>query len=161
MKKTSLEEQLRFVPNDTFGTEYFDGKPYITSEAFRILGNKGLEFIDKKIKQIIQNRIEIFGISEQGYHGFDTIASFIDFKNRVFIELDDYPTHHLFPEDEDIHTGETRIELERNAAKGDYLIRIEPCATNLIKDSSIENIIKFKFKKEYRNLPFLNNFDFE
>jgi len=82
-----LKNRFLFVPCPENSRSLFDGKPCPTKDAYNILGKRGVKHLDKKIKQLIDYRVEMFGKRLHNSHGFPPLVTFLDTTKRRLINL--------------------------------------------------------------------------
>ena len=153
-----------FVPNHYLnGSALFEGYPCPTKEVFNDIGLEGVEYLDKKIKKVIEYRIELFGIRLFNIHGLHNNVKVFDKKLRNYICLSVFNTHN------DLHHVEastTRIrELHDKKLKqpGNYILayfdgfgshgdsvgqEVDSILKNIPGDSELFHRTEFKLKDE-------------
>lgn len=125
------------MPELSFGNYTYEEKPCPSKDVYDILGDEGVEFIDKKIKELIKYRIEMFGKRVKKTHGFYMEQKFIDFKTKSILTLPvigrEYLSGDYIYDKKDANNESLFIE-------GNYFIGIDKEATEEIKDFTIEKI---------------------
>jgi len=83
-----MQKRFRIQPQLAFGPYTFNGKPCPSKEVYAILGKKGVDLLDKKIKRLMQYRIEMFGHRDYGTYGFYLAEQVIyDLKTKSVFSL--------------------------------------------------------------------------
>ena len=93
MNILSKDNDFIYVPERRFGAETFEGIPCPTEEAFKLIGNEGLETIRDKIATMLEWRKEMHGQEQAEHYGFHAIQKFIDVKNEIVLKIGDVINH--------------------------------------------------------------------
>lgn len=86
--KSEFEKRFFFRPEyHPNGKFLYEGQPCPTIRVRRYLGKKGVEFLDKKIKEMIAARVEMFGARFDNSHGLPSELTFLDKTKKAIIQV--------------------------------------------------------------------------
>lgn len=79
------KERFKFIPyfDVANGSSTFEGEPCPSKEVIKLIGLKGLKKLDKKIKRLVEARIEMFGRRCDNLHGFSSEEDIYDTKKNI------------------------------------------------------------------------------
>lgn len=87
MKNNVEDNNLIYIPEDMKGKHLFDGIPCPTIEVHDLIGDKGVEKIHNKMKQMLEWRKTMFGEKTKENYGFTALERFVDVQNEIVLAV--------------------------------------------------------------------------
>lgn len=104
-----MSDRLIYIPDRLNGQSEFRGECIVSSDAYDLLLEEGVDFIKKKLNEIVDYKKQIYGFGHIGYYGLHFTQRFYDLKNRIGIEVKEIIGEgvHQYTEQETLFWNET------------------------------------------------------
>ncbi len=121
------KERFKFIPyyDVTNGSSTFKGKPCPSKEVIKLIGLKGLKKLDKKIKSLLQARVEMFGKRRNNLHGFSVTEFLYDTKKNIVFRIMEIIDNEGYSLNGGIEIPSKDIYSEKLREKGNYYVMVE------------------------------------
>ena len=81
------EERILYVPNTREGVHLFNGEPTASQKVLNIIGQSGVDNIDNRLKNLLEQGIERYGYEHRINYGFHPHQYFFDIQEQVLINV--------------------------------------------------------------------------
>ncbi|KAB8154262.1 hypothetical protein EZY14_007440 [Kordia sp. TARA_039_SRF] len=87
MKIKKIEERIQYIPNTYEGRTLFNGYPHVSKRVLDIIGQEGVDHIDKTLKTFLEYRKEMYGDANKYAFGFESQQYFFDLQEQILLKV--------------------------------------------------------------------------
>ncbi|TCI93584.1 hypothetical protein [Tenacibaculum sp. M341] len=87
MNIQKTEERILYVPNTREGIHLFNGEPTASQKVLSIISQEGIDHIDNRLKNFLDQGIERYGYEHRINYGFHPHQRFFDVQEQILINV--------------------------------------------------------------------------